>query len=105
MALDMALFSFVESISAARIFRHRDDPPLDADRELLALGLGGIFRAYPESGAHRDLRCHPSDETEPGPLIVRIESRLYFANARRVADRVRSLIEATTPGPGRHSST
>ncbi|WP_030920223.1 SulP family inorganic anion transporter [Streptosporangium amethystogenes] len=225
MALGMALLAFVESISAARIFRHRDDPPLDADRELLALGLanalGGIFRAYPaaggmtqsemndasgarsqraeivtalctavvllllapalaplptavlggivltiaarlvdvhglaaiwrasrpefalacvtmlvavglgimqsvlaavvisillllhqvdnppiyplgrdpESGAYRDLRRHPSDETEPGLLIVRIESRLYFANARRVADRVRALIEATTPLP------
>ncbi|MFD8558915.1 SulP family inorganic anion transporter [Streptosporangium canum] len=225
MALGMALLAFVESISAARIFRHRDDPPLDADRELLALGLanaaGGIFRAYPAaggmtqtevndvsgarsqraeivtalcaalvlvflapalaplpgaalgglvmtiaarlidvrglaaiwrvrrseaalacltmlvavgfgimqsvpaavlisillllhqvdnpaiyplgrdpaSGVYRDLRRHPSDETEPGLLIVRVESRLYFANARRVAERVTALVGAATPRP------
>jgi len=225
MAFGMALLAFVESITAARIFRHRDDPPLNADRELLALGLantaGGLFRAYPgaggmtqsemndisgarsqraelvtalcaaavllflapalaplpsavlggivltiaarlidvrglvalwrtsraeftlacvtmlvavgvgimqsvlaavvisillllhhvdnpaiyplgrdpESGVYRSLEHHPSDETESGLLIVRVESRLYFANARRVAERVTALLRTATPRP------
>ncbi|MEV8632234.1 SulP family inorganic anion transporter [Streptosporangium sp. NPDC051023] len=224
-AVGVALLAFVESITAARIFRHREDPPLDTDRELLALGLanaaGGLFRAYPaaggmtqsemndaagarsqtaelvtalcaavvllflapalaplpraalgglvltiavrlvdvrglraiwratrpefalacvtmlvavgfgimqgvgaavvislllllhqvndpavyplgrdpDTGAYRALGRHPSDETEPGLLIVRVESRLYFANARRAAERVTALVEAAAPPP------
>jgi MFS superfamily sulfate permease-like transporter len=46
--------SFIESISAARAFAAKDDPPVDADRELLALGAanlaGGLFQAYPAGG-------------------------------------------------------
>jgi SulP family sulfate permease len=53
-AAGIALMSFIESISAARAFAARTDPPLDADRELLALGaanLGaGLFGAYPAGG-------------------------------------------------------
>jgi sulfate permease, SulP family len=53
-AAGIALMSFIESISAARAFAARTDPPIDADRELLALGaanLGaGLFQAYPAGG-------------------------------------------------------
>jgi high affinity sulfate transporter 1 len=53
-AAGIALMSFIESISAARAFAARTDPPLDADRELLALGAanlaGGLFQAYPAGG-------------------------------------------------------
>jgi sulfate permease, SulP family len=53
-AAGIALMSFIESISAARAFAARTDPPVDADRELLALGaanLGaGLFQAYPAGG-------------------------------------------------------
>jgi SulP family sulfate permease len=53
-ALGIALIGFTESIAAARAFRRRGDPPLDANRELVALGsanvAGGIFRAYPAGG-------------------------------------------------------
>jgi sulfate permease, SulP family len=53
-AAGIALMSFIESISAARAFAARSDPPVDADRELLALGaanLGaGLFQAYPAGG-------------------------------------------------------
>jgi sulfate permease, SulP family len=53
-AAGIALMSFIESISAARAFAARSDPPVDADRELLALGaanLGaGLFGAYPAGG-------------------------------------------------------
>lgn len=53
-AVGIALMSFIESISAARAFAAKDDPPVDADRELLALGAanlaGGLFQAYPAGG-------------------------------------------------------
>jgi sulfate permease, SulP family len=53
-AAGIALMSFIESISAARAFAAKTDPPVDADRELFALGaanLGaGLFQAYPAGG-------------------------------------------------------
>jgi len=53
-ALGIALMAFVESIASARAFALHDDPPVDADQELLALGganLGaGFFQAYPAGG-------------------------------------------------------
>jgi high affinity sulfate transporter 1 len=45
-ALGIALMSFTESIAAARAFAGEDDPPLDANRELLATGLGNIAGAF-----------------------------------------------------------
>jgi sulfate permease, SulP family len=41
--------------------------------------------------------AHPDDETWVGLLILRIEGRLFFANARRVADKVRPLVDQATP--------
>jgi sulfate permease, SulP family len=53
-AAGVALMAFTESISAGRAFRRREDIPVNADRELIALGTagiaGGFFRAYPASG-------------------------------------------------------
>lgn len=53
-ALGIALMSFVESIASARAFAGHDDPPVDADQELLALGLaniaGAFSQAYPAGG-------------------------------------------------------
>jgi sulfate permease, SulP family len=53
-AAGIALIAFVESIAAARAFRRGDDPPLDPDRELIALGAanvgGGFFGAFPAGG-------------------------------------------------------
>jgi sulfate permease, SulP family len=53
-AAGIALMSFIESISAARAFAAKTDPPVDADRELLALGAanlgGGLLQAYPAGG-------------------------------------------------------
>jgi MFS superfamily sulfate permease-like transporter len=40
---------------------------------------------------------HPTDETWPGLLIVRVEGRLFFANAQRVGDRIWPLIEQASP--------
>jgi high affinity sulfate transporter 1 len=53
-ALGIALMSFVESIASARTFAKHDDPPVDADQELFALGManiaGGFTQAYPAGG-------------------------------------------------------
>jgi SulP family sulfate permease len=53
-ALGIALMSFVESIASARAFAGHDDPPVDANQELFALGLaniaGGFTQAYPAGG-------------------------------------------------------
>ncbi len=40
---------------------------------------------------------HPDDELVPGLLIVRIEGRIYFGNAERVADKVHQLIVRYQP--------
>ena len=53
-ALGIALMSFTESIAAGRAFAKQTDPPIDANRELLATGaanLGGaLFGAMPAGG-------------------------------------------------------
>jgi MFS superfamily sulfate permease-like transporter len=38
---------------------------------------------------------HPDDENWPGLLLLRIEGRLFFANAQRVADLIRSEQQRT----------
>jgi len=53
-ALGIALMSFTESIAAARAFAGRDEPRPQANRELVATGLGnavgGLFGAMPAGG-------------------------------------------------------
>jgi high affinity sulfate transporter 1 len=53
-ALGVALMSFTETIAAGRAFGARNDPPIDAGRELVATGaanLGGaLFGAMPAGG-------------------------------------------------------
>lgn len=40
---------------------------------------------------------HPDDETWPGLLILRVEGRIFFANAQRVGDKIWPLIEREKP--------
>ena len=53
-ALGVALMSFTETIAAGRAFAHPGDPPINANRELMATGaanLGGaLFGAMPAGG-------------------------------------------------------
>src|SRR5277367_4293149 len=53
-ALGIALMSFTETIAAGRAFRGNDEPPPQANRELLATGLanagGALFGAMPGGG-------------------------------------------------------
>ena len=53
-ALGIALMSFTETIAAGRAFARLDDPPIDANRELIATGAanvgGALFGAMPAGG-------------------------------------------------------
>ena len=53
-ALGIALMSFTETIAAGRAFAHPTDPPIDANRELVATGCsnlaGALFGAMPSGG-------------------------------------------------------
>lgn len=40
---------------------------------------------------------HPGDERYPGLLMVRIEGRVFFANAQRIGDVILPMIERTKP--------
>lgn len=40
---------------------------------------------------------HPEDETFPGLLMLSLAGRLFFANAERVSDRIRPMIEEQRP--------
>ena len=40
---------------------------------------------------------HPEDETFPGLLMVRIEGRVFFANAQRIGDNVLHLLDLAKP--------
>lgn len=45
-ALGIALMSFTETIAAGRAFAKRDDPPIVANRELVATGLSNVAGAW-----------------------------------------------------------
>ena len=47
----------------------------------------------PGSNVFRPLsHIHPEDETFPGLLLLRVEGRIFFANAERIADQIRPLL-------------
>jgi SulP family sulfate permease len=40
---------------------------------------------------------HPEDETFPGLLLLRLEGRIFFANAERIAEKIRALVDEAKP--------
>jgi sulfate permease, SulP family len=40
---------------------------------------------------------HPEDETYPGLLLLRLEGRLFFANAEHIGQKIRLLLERSKP--------
>lgn len=40
---------------------------------------------------------HPDDETYPGLLMVQTSGRIFFANAERVAEKLKALVEQSNP--------
>jgi SulP family sulfate permease len=47
----------------------------------------------PGTNVFRDHSLHPTDQTYEGLLIVRIDGRLFFANARRVVGRLLEMVD------------
>ena len=40
---------------------------------------------------------HPEDESFPGCLFLRLEGRIFFANAERIGEKIRALIAEAKP--------
>jgi SulP family sulfate permease len=40
---------------------------------------------------------HPEDETYPGLLLLRLEGRVFFANAEQIGQKIRSLVHEAQP--------
>jgi sulfate permease, SulP family len=52
-----------------------------------------VLGRKPGSNVFRPLsHIHPEDETFPGLLLLRVEGRIFFANAERIADQIRPLL-------------
>src|SRR5208283_313542 len=40
---------------------------------------------------------HPEDETFPGLLLLRLEGRMFFANASQISQKIKPLVDAAKP--------
>jgi MFS superfamily sulfate permease-like transporter len=75
-AAGIALISFTESIAAARAFVGPNDPPIDANRELLALGAanaaGALIGSMPAGGgtSQTAVNCNAGARTQASSLVV-----------------------------------
>jgi len=75
-AAGIALISFTESIAAARAFVRRKDPPIDANRELLAIGAanaaGAFIGAMPAGGgtSQTAVSLKAGSQTQVTSLVV-----------------------------------
>ena len=75
-AAGIALISFTESIAAARAFVRRDDPHIDANRELLAIGAanaaGAFIGAMPAGGgtSQTAVNRNAGAHTQAASLVV-----------------------------------
>lgn len=58
-----------------------------------------VLGRRPEQDDYRDLDAHPEAQTTPGVLILRFDAPLFFANAYRLGDRLRSLIADADAAP------
>jgi MFS superfamily sulfate permease-like transporter len=57
-----------------------------------------VLRRKPGTNVFRALSPeHPDDESFPGLLILRLEGRLFFLNAERVAEKVRVFMAEAKP--------
>ncbi|HEU5297327.1 MAG TPA: SulP family inorganic anion transporter [Burkholderiaceae bacterium] len=75
---------------------------------VIASMLSLIYQAYNPPvyalGRKRDTNVfrplspeHPHDQTWPGLLLVRVEGRVFFANAQRVSELIQQLVEQAKP--------
>lgn len=66
------LISFIESYASGKSFLQKGDPNIDANQELVALGManvgGGLFQAYPGGG-------EPPRQLSVARLVPRLKSQ------------------------------
>ena len=73
-------------VSLVSLVHQIADPPV---RVLRRKPGSNVFRPRTEE--------HPEDETFPGLLILRLEGRVFFANAARIAEKLRPLVDEANP--------
>jgi len=56
-----------------------------------------VLGRKPGTLVFRDKSAHPHDETWPGLLLLRPAGRIFFANAERLADKIRAQIQVAKP--------
>ena len=57
-----------------------------------------VLRRKPGTNVFRPhSKEHPDDETFPGLLLLRLEGRLFFANAGHIAEKIRDLVDEAQP--------
>ena len=87
-AAGVALISFTESIAAARAFLGPNDPPLDANRELFAIGAanaaGAFIGSMPAGGgtSQTAVNVNAGAQTQASSLVVAaaaLATLLFFA--------------------------
>ena len=97
-ALAIALMSYLESMTAARISRQPDDPPLDNNREYVASGVAGVvgslFQTMPVGGgmSQTQVNTNAGARTQLSELVTVV---LAVAVALFLAPVLSELPEAT----------
>jgi high affinity sulfate transporter 1 len=97
-AAGIALISFTESIAAARAFVRRDDPLIDANRELLAIGAanaaGAFIGSMPAGGgtSQTAVSRNAGTQTQAASLVV---AALAFATLLFLAPVLALMPHAT----------
>jgi high affinity sulfate transporter 1 len=97
-ALAIALMSYFESVTAARISRDPDDPPLDNNQEYVAVGaatiVGSLFQTVPPAGgfSQTQVNSNAGARTQLSELVT---AGLAVAVALFLAPVLSDLPEAT----------
>jgi len=93
-ALGVALMTLVESTAAARAFEAPDDPPLDPDQELRALGLAGLaaglLQAMPAGGGLSQTAVNHADGART-PIAAIVTGTVVLALVLALAPLVRHV--------------
>jgi high affinity sulfate transporter 1 len=97
-ALAIALMSYVETVTAARIARQSDDPPIDNNQEYVASGLaaivGSFFQSAPPAGgfSQTQVNTNAGAQSQLSELVTVV---LALAVALFLAPILSDLPEAT----------
>ena len=97
-ALAIALMSYLESMTAARVARQSEDPPLDNNQEYLASGVAGVvgslFQTMPAGGGMSQTQVNTNSGAKT-PLSLLVTGTLAVAVALFLAPVLSDLPNAT----------